>query len=280
MLEATYNIKYLGLPNTMGRNKNAILGFLKDMVRSRIMCWDGKIVSKGGKEILLKTIFQALPTYAMGVVLLLITMCKEIEQFICNYWWNSDSNTRKGIHWASWERMCEPKSNGGMGFRSLHDFNIALLGKQAWRLLNQEELLVSKVFKARYFPRCSFIEADLGSNPSFIWRSILASQSLIKAGVRWRIGSGDKIIILDDVWLPDSTNPFVISIHPGLADQKVNSLMKKGFQEWDLKVNRDMFVFRDQNQIYGIPLRSNHEADVRFGGRNEVGFTRLKVLII
>lgn len=85
ILEATDNIKYLRLPNTMGRNKNAILGFLKDRVQSRIMCWDGKIVSKGVKFFLLETVIQALPTYVMGVFLLPITMCKEIEQLMCNY---------------------------------------------------------------------------------------------------------------------------------------------------------------------------------------------------
>lgn len=90
----------------------------------------------------------------------------------------------KGIHWASWNALCKPKRMGGMGFRNLRDFNLALLGKQAWRLLNNEESLVTKIFKARYFPKCSFLDAELGSNPSFIWRSIWASQELIKKGSR------------------------------------------------------------------------------------------------
>ncbi|KAL8087709.1 hypothetical protein AgCh_037747 [Apium graveolens] len=61
-------------------------------------------------------------------------------------------------------------------------------------------------------------------------------------GVKWRIGSGDKVRILEDAWIPDSTNLFVISRHPGLVDQKVNGLMKTGLKEWDFEVIRDMFV--------------------------------------
>lgn len=86
MNEATEHSMYLGLPNIMGRNKNAILGFLKDKVRKRVVNWDGQIISKGGKEILLKTVIQALPTYAMSVFLLPLSMCKDIEQMMCRFW--------------------------------------------------------------------------------------------------------------------------------------------------------------------------------------------------
>lgn len=69
--------------------------------------------------------------------------------------------------------MSSRKADGGMGFRSIRDFNIALLGKQAWRLMVHPEKLVSRIFKARYYPSDSFLTAKLGSNPSYIWRSVL-----------------------------------------------------------------------------------------------------------
>lgn len=76
MNEATEHSMYLGLPNIMGRNKNVILGFLKDKVRKKVVNWDGQLISKPGKEILLKTVIQALPTYAMSVFLLPLEMCR------------------------------------------------------------------------------------------------------------------------------------------------------------------------------------------------------------
>ena len=96
----------------------------------------------------------------------------------------------KGIHWLCWDRMCKKKSDGGMGFKNLHEFNVALFGKQAWRFLTRLDLLVSKVYKARYFPTCSFLEVDLGCNPSYLWRSILVAQNLVRTGAKKLIGDG------------------------------------------------------------------------------------------
>ena len=85
--------------------------------------------------------------------------------------------------------MCEPKASGGLSFKNLKCFNLALLAKQGWRLQLAEDSLVFRVLKAKYFPRCDFIHASLGHNPSYTWRSIMAAQDLVKGGVMWRVGN-------------------------------------------------------------------------------------------
>lgn len=54
MSEANEHSTYLGLPNLLGRNKSALLGFLKDKVNMKIRSWEGKLISRAGKEILVK----------------------------------------------------------------------------------------------------------------------------------------------------------------------------------------------------------------------------------
>ncbi|KAL8113779.1 hypothetical protein AgCh_020904 [Apium graveolens] len=132
--EAGDNSHYLGLPNCIGRNKSAMLGYLKEKMRAGIQSWDGKLLNKSGKEILLKTVTQSMPNYAMSVFLLPLEMCKDMEKMMCKFWWKISSMKDKNIHWMSWERMSKSKLVGGLGFRCLHDFNVILLGKQGWRV--------------------------------------------------------------------------------------------------------------------------------------------------
>ena len=71
--------------------------------------------------------------------------------------------------WVPWERMCMRKADGRMGFKDLKAFNLAIFAKQGWWLLQNTSSLLHKVYKARYFKNSSFMEAQLGKNPSYTW---------------------------------------------------------------------------------------------------------------
>uniref|UniRef100_A0A803PXY9 Reverse transcriptase n=1 Tax=Cannabis sativa TaxID=3483 RepID=A0A803PXY9_CANSA len=226
MMEADENSSYLGLPSTMGRNKDVILG--------------------------------------------------QLEQMMAKYWWQSNSKKARGVSWVSWSRLCIHRSVGGLGFCSLRDYNLSLLGKQAWRLLQQENSLVGRLFKARYYPRGSFLNASLGNSPSYIWRSLFETQSLIKECARIRIGNGQRTSILGTPWLPNDSNPLVISTHPGLSNYSVQNLMKVNRREWDEELIRDMFEDRDQEIILSIPLSNSIEEDTWYWNKDTAGFYTVK----
>lgn len=143
-----------------------------------------------------------------------------------------------------------------MGFRKLHDFNLALLGKQAWRLVTQAESLVGKVFKARYYPNGNFLTAELGSNPSFVWRSIIAAQDLLKSGLACRVGNGSTIDIEDAPWLPCESDPYVHTKHEALRGNKVSALMTGNHGSWDIDLVKDIFIERDVNLILSVPVQA------------------------
>ena len=99
------------------------------------------------------------------------------------------------------QAMSKTKKKGGMGFRDINAFNLAMLAKQAWRLVHRQNSLFFRVYKTRYFPEISFLEAKLGSNPSYVWRSLLQAQDVLLEGSTWKVGSGSSVDIATHKWL-------------------------------------------------------------------------------
>lgn len=145
----------------------------------KINGWAPKFFSAGGKETLIKSVLQVIPTYAMSCFKLPFSLCNELEQICAKFWWSSSSNG-VGMHWTQWMNLCKPKQFGGMRFRNLSDFNRALLAKQVWRIIREPNSLLATVLKARYLKHTDIMEAGIGSNPSYIWRSIFGVDHLSK----------------------------------------------------------------------------------------------------
>ncbi|XP_060967788.1 uncharacterized protein LOC133035697 [Cannabis sativa] len=82
MRAADDHIFYLGFPSVIGRNKNVTFGFLKEKVRKRIKNWDSKLLLRAGKEVLLKSVIQSLPSSTMSVFLIPLEICKAIDRLM------------------------------------------------------------------------------------------------------------------------------------------------------------------------------------------------------
>ena len=105
----------------------------------------------GGKKVLIKSILLALLTYVMSSFLLPLEIYENLASAIAQFWWSSNPQKR-GIHWAKCEKMCAPREEGGVGFHMIHEFNLALLAKQLWRLVQYSDSLVARVLRGKYYP--------------------------------------------------------------------------------------------------------------------------------
>jgi hypothetical protein len=177
----TLNEKYLGIPSDVGRSKSGAFKYLKDRVWKKIQGWLERLLSAGANDVLIKSIAHAIPIFSMACFRLPRGLCEHINSMLQKFWWGCREGERK-LSWVSWRDMCKPKHLGGLGFRDLELFNLALLARQGWRLLKNPESLSARVLKARYYPDKSLLQATTGSNPSLIWRAIQDGLDVLKQG--------------------------------------------------------------------------------------------------
>lgn len=190
----SWNDKYLGLPVHVGKSKRRAFAYIKGAMAGRVYGWQEKLIAKVGKETLVKAVAQAIPTFAMSCFFLTKTFCQELCTLLGKYWW-SQQEKENTLHWISWQKLTKCKAQGGLGFRDMYGFNIAMLSRQIWRLIQSPDTLCARVLKARYFPNTHVLEAVPRSGISYTWRSLLHGLELVKEGYIWRIGDGTQVKI-------------------------------------------------------------------------------------
>ena len=271
---------YLGLPSLMGRLKNNTFAQLKQRVANKVLGWKEKLLTHAGKEILIKVVAQAVPLYTMSCFLLPKKLYEELTGMIRQFWWGQVMSEKK-LAWLSWDKMCLPKDRGGMGFRDLRSFNLAFLAKQGWQLQTNSTSLFSKVYKAKYFPHCSFDKVTIGRNLSYAWRSLMAAQGVIKRGMRWQVGTGNQVRVWHDKWITrPSTYKVITPEKRSSKDALVCELINRETKEWDKDKIGQWFLPEDRDEILTIPLSTTSNRDILIWAENQSGKFSVKSVYI
>jgi hypothetical protein len=98
-----FSCRSLGLLVHLGRSVSTAFGYLKEIIWKKIQGWKEKFLSRARKEILIKAVAQAIPTYAMSCFDITKSFCDDICSMVCRYWWNNQEEERH--HWLSWKYL-------------------------------------------------------------------------------------------------------------------------------------------------------------------------------
>ena len=203
---------YLGLPIMFGRSKKMVFRAIKERIGSQTKSWSSRLLSQAGKSVLLQAVAQAIPIFVMNCFKLPKGFLNDLNMTMAKFWWGDSSNKSK-IHWRKWETLCCSKMIGGLGFKEMESFNLALLAKQWWRIIHNEKSLSFRVLKGKYFPNSEPMTSPKGPNSSYLWNSLWEGRRIVEQGATWRVGDGRRIDVWVDPWLkkgPDGrvTHPY------------------------------------------------------------------------
>ncbi|KAH9684247.1 reverse transcriptase domain-containing protein [Citrus sinensis] len=133
---------YLGCPIFTGCLKISYFDDLVRKVRERISGWANRLLSFGGKLILIRHVLSSLPLHLFHVLRPPSTVIQSLERSFTRFLWG-DSEGRRRIHWCRWPAVCFPVDEGGLGIRSFDDMAEASEIKLWWRFRQQSSLWAS-----------------------------------------------------------------------------------------------------------------------------------------
>lgn len=118
-----------------------------------------------------------------------------------NFLWGGSDEVRK-VAWISWNKVCLPKTLGGLGIRNIELFNLALLGKWRWRMLDDERSVWFELLHKLYGD-CGILSTKQFST----WWDVMLLDSSVNYALRWfhdcvkcKIGNGNKLRFWEDPW--------------------------------------------------------------------------------
>ena len=255
---------YLGIPSTWGKTRTQALAYVRDRIKNKIDGWKGNFLSLARREVLIKAIATAVPTYPMHLFLFPKSICNAMSADIANFWWGNSDDKNK-THWLAWRKLCKNKDEGGMSFRDFHGFNLSLLAKQCWRILRNPTALWVRILKVKYFMDCHLFEAKKGASPSWIWSSLLKGRDTIEKHSRWQVISGKNINFWESRWVPTANDgiisPTDIRNRNRFTTLMVNDVIDNDSGEWKIEFLQNFLTTEDYNSISAIPIGNLNDSD-------------------
>ncbi|KAL9686221.1 hypothetical protein QQ045_023676 [Rhodiola kirilowii] len=180
--EGIFPVDYLGAPLFPGRAKLSYFKHLEEVVKTKIASWAKNFLNMAGRATLISTVLGSMTVHTLSILPVPKLVLQGIERLMRNFLWDRGSASRH--HWVSWEKICRPKEEGGLGIRRLEDVKKCLLTKLAWRFL-QNQTIWAKFARKKYLHT---------SYSSAIWTAIKPYVIKLKEESRWNIGRGDILL--------------------------------------------------------------------------------------
>ncbi|KAL2223930.1 UNVERIFIED_CONTAM: hypothetical protein Sindi_3080400, partial [Sesamum indicum] len=173
---------------------------------------------------LLRSVLQAMPLHLLQVIHPPKSVLITIERIFNGFFWGS-YNGRRHIHWCSWDKICRPVAEGGLGIRSLAEYVRAFSMKLWWRFRLKSSLW-SEYLHDRYCRALHPTHVPYNRNHSSVWHRLCRIRDVAEPLIFWTLGQG-AVSFWHDNWFgekplaqlvrgaPDTMEPVCYYWHEG-----------------------------------------------------------------
>ena len=141
-------MRYLRLPLSTGQMRVADWQPVVGKVEQRLEGWKAKVLSKGGRLVLLRSVLSAIPTFYLSVFKIPTTIEQRLNGLMQRFFWRG-SKERRGMALVAWDDICTSTDQGGIGVQHLIAINVALLTKWVKRIIDPEGTDMEQVWCGR-----------------------------------------------------------------------------------------------------------------------------------
>jgi hypothetical protein len=194
--------KYLGIPLIDNALWNSSWEHLLSSFSKRLSSWTYRALNLPNRLTLLQSILQALSIYSFSVLAALKFVLTTIKSLQRNFIWKG-LNTGKKIALVSWDKLCRPKEQGGLGLRDPFIMNKVLSAKIWWRWLKIPKDLWARLWRKKYAPNLAeknLIRWNEDSPGFLIWTEAKQNQQLVTDHAFWEIRNGKMVLFWQDSW--------------------------------------------------------------------------------
>ncbi|WVZ82089.1 LOW QUALITY PROTEIN: hypothetical protein U9M48_029391 [Paspalum notatum var. saurae] len=202
----SYPFRYLGLPMHVKKLRNRDWKLIEDRIEKRLGNWKGKLLSYGGRLVLLNSVLSSLPMFMLSFFEIPRGVLEKIEYFRSRFFWQYDSHQRKyGL--IRWPLICQPKDQGGLGIQNLDIQNKCLLSKWLFKLCNEDGLW-QDLLRNKYIKDKPLAEVEKKARDSHFWKGLMGVKDQFLNLGRFKLVSGNQLRFWKDIWLGNQALKF------------------------------------------------------------------------
>ena len=250
--------QYLGVEVGGNPRKKQFWDPVVKKVEAKLSSWKGRFLSMAGRICLLKSVFTTIPLFYLSIFKAPVAVCNKISSIQRKFLWAWGKQS-KSIPWVSWDNVCKPLEEGGLGVKEMKTFNVALLAKWRWRIMSNEGGKWKEIMSSKYGSVAENIQLR-SKYQSWWWKDLTkicgegVAHGWFQKVIGWKVGNRAVVRLWEDVWLGNeclrSTYPklFSLSLDQGKKVGEVGEWEENRWR-WNLSWRRDMFQWETDLEV-------------------------------